>query len=626
LTLSNEHILKILANLATQKLQPNSMKFSYSKSTFFFLFFFYLLSLFYFKNWDDYILDRGDTHGFYAYLPALFIHHDIDNLRKTNLSRISNRQDYNSDYTIETIPERWIEAQTVNGKKVIPWNCGVAVMQLPFFTISHMAAKILGYRADGYSKPYRLGLLFGNFCYVLLGFWWLRQLLCFYFKESVVSLTLLTLGLATNLYVFTVFNGFMSHSYLFFLYVALMRSTHQFYTAFTSKSMISIGFLVGLIVLTRPPDVWVITIPLLFGLYKWTDISQRFGLFWQKKGVFFLSILAFLIPISLQLIYWKYITSHWLFYLYGEAGFDFTKPHIQVGLFSFKNGWLTYTPVMVLALLGLFFKQKNDYKLAIWVFMIGYVYTIYSWQILYYINGFGSRPMVEAYAFLSIPLSIFLNSALKNRWKWIFTTIFIFFCSWLNIIQTYQFSTNMLVSEISNFAFWRSTFGKTKLDYKALVALDSDEYQPEKPTQWMKTLYENDFKDSIKGYQELKPQAYFNLKNLKGSDVRNYKYLKFSIKANSPNDTKIYELFGKSLIVAHFRRGESELKYTYVKIEPKLGGELNIYAGKTNIWDEVVFYVNIPSDLQSNDDILCYIWNNNKFSILIDDVTQSLHN
>jgi hypothetical protein len=596
----------------------------YSKITFLFILFFYVLSLFYFKNWDDFMLDRGDTHGFYAYLPALFIHHDIDNLRKTNLSRISNRHNYNSDYTPETIPERWIEAQVFNGKKVIQWNCGVAVMQFPFFAMSHFFAKISGYRADGYSLPYRLGLLFGNLFYVMLGFWWLRQLLLHYFTESVVSSTLLVIALATNLYVFSVFNGFMSHSYLFFLYVALMRSTHHFYATFSSKSLILVGFIIGLIVLTRPPDVWVVTIPLLFGIYKWQDISKRILLFWQKKTAVLLSFLAFLLPISLQLIYWKFITGNWIYYLYGEAQFDFTKPHLQVGLFSFKNGWLTYTPVMILALLGFFFSKKNDFKIAAFVFTLGYVYTIYSWQILYYINGLGSRPMVEAYALLAIPLSISLDFLMKNVWKLIPTVLFIAFCSWLNIMQTYQYSTSMLVSELSNFAFWRSTLGKTSLDYNALVAFDSDEYQPTKPTQVVKTFYKNDFKDSLNGYQEVKAGLFFNLKNLKGKDVKGHKYLKFTLKANSPEDTKVFNIFNKSLIVAHFRRGDTEIKYAFVKIEPKLGRELQIYAGKTNVWDDIVFYVNIPSNLDDEDNISCYIWNNNQFSILIDDVSEEL--
>jgi hypothetical protein len=596
-----------------------------SKTTFLVILFFYILSLFYFKNWDDYMLERGDTHGFYAYLPALFIHHDIDNLRKTNLSRISNRQDYDRDYTPETLPERWIEAQVFNGKRVIQWNCGVALMQFPCFILSHFFAKFSGFKADGYSLPYRLGLLFNNLFYVLLGFWWLRQLLLYYFSESVVSLTLLVIALATNIYVFSVFNGFMSHSYLFFLYVSLMRSTHHFYTTFSSKSLILVGFITGLIVLTRPPDVWVVAIPLLFGIHKWQDISNRIVLFWQKKGTVLLSLLAFFLPISLQLIYWKLITGNWMYYLYGEAGFDFTKPHLQVGLFSFKNGWLIYTPVMILALLGLFFRKKNDFKIAAIVFTLGYVYTIYSWQILYYINGLGSRPMVEAYALLAIPLSTSLDFLIKSMWKLIPTTLFIAFCTWLNIMQTYQFSTLMLVSEISNFAFWRSTFGKTNLDYNALVALDSDEYQPTKSLQVIKNFYKNDFKDSLNGYQEVKAGTFFNLTNLKGRDIKGHKYLKFSLKANSPNDTKIFNIFSKSMIVAHFRRGEQEIKYACVKIEPKLGDELKIYAGKTNVWDDIVFYVNVPSNLEDEDNISCYVWNNNQFSILIDDVNEELY-
>jgi hypothetical protein len=595
-----------------------------SKYAFFFIFTFYLVSIFCFKNWGDFMLDRGDTHGFYSYLPAIFIHNDLDNLKISTLSRISNRHNYDRNYTPETVPDRYIAANDVNGKKVILWNCGVAVLQAPFFALSHIFAKILGYRADGYSLPYRLGMMFGNLLYVMLGFWFSRQVLKLYVKDTIVAFALISLAFATNLYFFTVFNPFMAHSYLFFLFAALIYTTVNFYKNHASNLLVIMGFIIGLIVLTRPPDVWVVIIPMLFGLKTKQDIIDRFRLIWLKKSALILAFLAFCLPISLQLFYWKYITGNWIYYFYGEVGFDFTKPHLIVGLFSFKNGWLTYTPVMILAILGLFLKRKHDFLWASLIFSMGYIYTIYSWQILYYINGFGSRPMVETYALLVIPLSICLDLWSKKIWSLIPTLLFIFFCTWLNIIQTYQFSKEILISEISNFAFWRTTLGKTKLDKRALVSLDSDEYQPETPPQYFKVLYQNNFQDSTNGYLELKKGAFSNMKILKGKDIKGHRFLRFSLKANSPDDEKIFELFRKSLIVAHFKSGEKEIKYSSVKIENKLGNDSAIFGGKTNMWDEVIFYVNIPTDLKDEDDIACYLWNNNQFNLLIDDVKQEL--
>ncbi len=43
---------------------------------------FYLISFYGYRSWERQIVYGGDGWGYYAYLPALFIYHDIIDLKK----------------------------------------------------------------------------------------------------------------------------------------------------------------------------------------------------------------------------------------------------------------------------------------------------------------------------------------------------------------------------------------------------------------------------------------------------------------------------------------------------------------------------------------------------------------
>jgi hypothetical protein len=63
---------------------------------------------------------------------------------------------------------------------------------------------------------------------------------------------------------------------------------------------------------------------------------------------------------SLQLIYWKLTTGRWLYYSYEEGEkVRLFAPYLIPVLFSFKKGWLVYTPLMIFSILGLYSLYKK---------------------------------------------------------------------------------------------------------------------------------------------------------------------------------------------------------------------------------------------------------------------------
>ena len=118
-----------------------------------------------------------------------------------------------------------------------------------------------------------------------------------------------------------------------------------------------IGIILGFLFLIRPTNILWALILLLYKIDDFSAFNAR--LIWFKK------ILNTYYPQS-QLdfsfahysLYWKWTTGNWLFNLLCRETFYFSKPKILEFLFSYRKGWLLYSPIFILSFLGLF----NMYK------------------------------------------------------------------------------------------------------------------------------------------------------------------------------------------------------------------------------------------------------------------------
>jgi membrane-associated HD superfamily phosphohydrolase len=87
-------------------------------------------------------------------------------------------------------------------------------------------------------------------------------------------------------------------------------------------------------------------------------------------------------------------------------------------LFGKYNGWLTYTPIVLFALAGLFIqlwkKQKNS--LAVLMILIFGIYINASWWAPTFSAAVGQRAMIDFLPFLAVPLA-FVISQIKGMSK-----------------------------------------------------------------------------------------------------------------------------------------------------------------------------------------------------------------
>jgi hypothetical protein len=355
------------------------------------------------NGWQKRVIEN-DVLSYYAYLPAIFIHNDLS---------LSFIDDTSKDRKHHFWPQK-----IDNGKYVIKTTMGMAVLYAPFFGLAHAYENFSGGKADGYTSPYRAAISFGALLFMLLGLIFSKKLLHLYFPPLVSGITLLTIVMATNLFHYATIEPGSTHVYNFAL-IALFLWLNNKWLANTSwKTTISLGLLFGLITLIRPTNALILLFPLLWKISSVNDFGRRFSLFWQSRmkvvSIIVLSITVW-IP---QLLYWKMQTGNYFFNSYGES-FYFNNFHIIDALFGFRKGWFVYTPIMLIAVAGIFFLKNHlkDIRLSIAVFAIIFIYITFSWWCWWYGGSFGSRPMIDIYAIMAIPLAAFVNATFLYSYK-----------------------------------------------------------------------------------------------------------------------------------------------------------------------------------------------------------------
>lgn len=393
--------------------------------------FFLLYVIYNTKTWKTKKVIGSDAVVYYEYLPAAFIFNDMSfNFRK-NLPE---------DFT-GTI---WVEEIEKTGNGVPKTSMGMAIMYSPFFLIGHVVASIQGYTTYGYSEPYQMMIALGCFLYVFLALFYLRKILRLYFNDVVTAFTLFTIVMGTNLFYYTVREPGMSHAYSFLLVVLFIWNTLKWHQDKKVKSVVYIGLIIGLISLVRPTNVLIVLFFIFYQVVSIDTMKKKVELFWLYKKQLLIIVGGGFIVWLPQMIFWKYATGDWLFFSYGEERFYFDKPFILEGLFSYRKGWLLYTPIMIFALLGIGFlyKKQKELLLPIILFIGLNIYVVFSWWSWFYGGSFSSRPMVDSYGLLAIPLAAFFAYFDKKTNYLRSASLFIIFLTIsLNLFQTQQTKT-----------------------------------------------------------------------------------------------------------------------------------------------------------------------------------------
>lgn len=392
-----------------------------------------------------------DVAGYYSYLPSEFIIKDY----KPNGQRFQN-------FLID-LP---------NGEKITKGTYGMALMYSPFFALGYKIAINEHKPLDGFSEPFAIALHWGSILYGLLGLLLLRNFLIKFYSEKVTTITLAIVFFGTNLLCYVLSMSEMTHGYLFFLYSAFLLTSYHWHKKPTYSKSVLIGIIVGIITLIRPTEIIVCALFLFINLDANSKFSDRIKLIGkQYPKLIIAAICAFCVWIP-QLLFWKTHTGSYFFFSYPGERFFWTDPQIFNILFSYRKGWFVYTPLIVLAFIGMIFMQKKYATLrnVILIITIINIYILSCWWDWFFGGGFSGRGFVQHYAYLAIPIASLVEFLIEGTYlpkikQWIQLLFFaiVFSGIILNIGQTFQFINGLIhYHSMTKDAYWHN-FGRYKM-------------------------------------------------------------------------------------------------------------------------------------------------------------------
>lgn len=391
---------------------------------------------------------KSDGKGYYAYLPAVFIYEDLN---FHWVDSIEYKKYQNPNYFFDF-------RNTYQGNYIDKYYVGTAICMAPFFVVAHAITQAQGGDADGYSRWYQISAHWAAIFWLFVALWAINAFLKTQsFSPQIRALTLVLIYFGTNWFYYVIGEPSMSHAYSVGLVAVFALQIQRWIHQKNPLALLWASLFLGWILITRPVNVMMAALVLPIAgspAMLWERIKTLVSIRQGKKEILFLGTGALLLlP---QMLIYKIQTGYWWIYSYQEEGFHFLAPEWLKFLFSYQKGFFVYTPLLFLALFGLYpMYQSNKFRaLSIAIVLIALIYVFSSWWNWYYGGSFSQRVMVDTYLIFAWILASslqFLRPGIKRSlWLGAFLILLL-----LNQFQTYQYRYNLIHwSEMTKEKYW----------------------------------------------------------------------------------------------------------------------------------------------------------------------------
>lgn len=527
-----------------------------------------------------------DGFGYYMYLPHLF---QNGNLKMTQEWAQNLQNKYCDGIGIYQLEKR------ENGNYLDIYHMGLAMVQLPSYLIGDIFAKIGGYERDGFSKPYYISYLINALLFIFLGLLYLRKLLLLFFSDITTSLSLLIIYGASNVYITFVHQYDLNHLYLFALNAVWLYHLFKFQDTGIRRNLVYSAIIFGLTVCMRPTQaLWgFVPMILFFSQYK-LKIE-----FWKKIVVYPISAFILNIP---QILYWKFVGGDWLIPNRHTEDIVLADPSIIDFLFSFKKGWLLYSPIFLLIPIGFvhLYRKKKVLFYAFGGFVFMYIYIMAAWECWWYASSYGSRAMVEIYPLLTIILAYALISVKNKIHLWSIGG-FVVLAIGLNAFQSQQFENWILHGSRMTKEHYGYIFGKLNIEGYTDIYLEIDRGN----LNWIDR--KSEYLDN--GYSIKESTIFLNKGNLKTISGQDLSIWKDEIFKFIPTDESLFEVTVISKTSDSLKRAELKLEVVS-KYNCYSWNTLELSKGMKN--DSIVkqlYRFNLPNIRHKHDKLQVYVYN-----------------
>lgn len=570
-----------------------------------------------------------DVFGYYLYLPATFIYDDPAIKDITWVKQVNEK--YNG------APSLYQLAGTPENNFVIRFNAGISIMYAPFFFGGHAAAQLTDYDADGFSRPYQWAIIISGIFYTLAGVWFLRKALLISFGDTVTAFTLLFIFIGSNVFFFSTWGNDAPHIYIFTLYALILWLTALWHRMPKHRYAIALGITIGLTLITRPSEVFILLIPVFWGIWGPDSLRDKLLLIWKRRKDVMLILLFTGLMVLPQLIYWKMASGQWIYNSYDDpqSGLDFSHPRFGYVLFGFRKGLYIYSQMMLIATIGFYhlFKRKKEIFLAVLLFFLANVYLIASYSSLV---AYGWRAFVQVHAIMAIPLACFLVWTLSQK-KPIRNTIIILLMLLLllNLFKSWQTFRGIIDGYRMTKEYYLDSFFVIRPDKtnKDLLLVDrsneSIEVLKNEEKYHHKLFISEGFEESgrydpqyldtnfaFQGKYSFKLDAkniYSKAIEFPFREITNnyYAWLRVSVWIFKPGIPEEDE----SLLVVHFNYEGRPYKYRAVSFKNQ---NIPFERGK---WNKISMDYMTPEVRTLGDPVKIYVWHRGPGDIFIDDLT-----
>jgi hypothetical protein len=389
----------------TSSLQPGPRKAER------FLLVLFLLSLPMLNPWV-----RGDGVGYYAYARAPLIEHDLDfthDYQQANASFRENRLDENGQPTAEF--------RTRTGHLENHFTVGPAILWAPFLLVTHagvLLARSLGSAipADGFSTPYRIAMALATALYGFLGLLISFRIARKYVDETWALLATLAIWLASSLPIYMYFNPSWSHALSAFAVALFLWYWHETSDARTLGQWTLLGALAGLMLNVYYANVMLFAILPFEALREYgaafrksTPSTPTVAQLVVRHAAFAVTLVVCMLPtfIAHRIVYGSAMETGYI----PISQWSWLSPNLLSVLFSANHGLLSWTPVLLFAVIGLvaFWRSVPRVGGAFLLAALAFYYFIASYPDWAGISSYGSRFFVSLTPLFILGLAVFLD-------------------------------------------------------------------------------------------------------------------------------------------------------------------------------------------------------------------------
>lgn len=572
-----------------------------------------------FENEAMYGRIHADAQGYYGYLVAVFLEQSFDWQKVIHSYSDVYFNGSGADFTV-----------TGDFGRINKYYVGTAVLMLPFFVLSCLAAMLFGFPMDGYSEPFQTGVVFGALFYAGLGIYFLMRFLKDRgISEKVATATGLLYLFATPLFHYSISEPAMSHTYSFAMVSVFMFAVNRWLGKPSKKQLVTASIALALIVLIRPVNGLVLlSVPFLAGGFR--QMLQKLTA--QKKLASSIAIALFigLVVVSLQSLAYLAQVGKPVVWSYQGEGFNFADPEVFNVLFSYRKGVFVYTPLALLGLVGIILYTIKKPREGFWLlgFLTAVVYVISSWWNWYYGGSLGMRAMIEYLPFFAFGTA-FLFQSFNTPARIGLGILSVAFVG-INLVQSYQYQKFILHWDSMNKERFWQVFLKTDRQYDGIfyrtekkgIELPADELVTDR------VVFSSDFELLNEwGPQGINSErAFSGTQSTKVNADEPYgSTLGVTASELGPEGTKMLhvtaqvwseEAFPELTIAYSYRGAEGDYGHAYIGFDAQID--------KPEQWIEVELLATLSEPKDSTDSWIVYPHNPSSINVYLDDVSYEI--